>query len=347
MFKFTLSALQVSLLVAASCATASAQSITVVAFGGEGQASQAPAYYEPFEKATGAKVVAAEYNGELGKVKSMVNTNSVQWDVVQVESPELERGCAEGIFEKLDYSKIMPRDAFIDSAAHDCGVGTIVWSVVMAYNTDKIKDAPSTWADFWNVQKYPGKRALRKGAKYNLEFALMADGVPAKDVYTVLGSPEGVDRAFKKLDEIKSNIQWWESGAQPQQYLVAGDVVMSSAYNARVTTAVKKDNRPLALVWPESIYALDYWAIPKGSKNTDLAQKFIQVASESKNLIHYSELMPYGPTTKESVQNLPPALAETLPSSEKNMEHALALDVDFWTDYGESLEQRYNAWVAQ
>ncbi len=347
MFKFTSTALKTSLLLAASCATASAQSITVVAFGGEGQAAQAPAYYEPFEKATGVKVVAAEYNGELGKVKSMVDTNSVQWDIVQAESPELERGCSEGLFEKLDYSKIMPRDAFIEHAAHDCGVGTIVWSVAMAYDTEKIKDAPSSWADFWNVEKYPGKRGLRKGAKYSLEFALMADGVDPKDVYEVLGTPEGVDRAFKKLDELKPHIQWWESGAQPQQYLVAGDVVMSSAYNGRVTQAIKKDNRPLALVWPESIYAIDFWAIPKGSKNVEHAHKFIQVASETQNLTHYASLMPYGPTTKESVKALSPELAATLPSSEKNMEKALALDVDFWTDYGESLEQRYNSWVAQ
>ena len=335
-----------SFLLAASCAYAN-DSITVVSFGGESKVAQEAAHYQPFREATGVNVIGAEYNGELGKIKSMVDTNSVQWDVVEVESPELERGCSEGMFEKIDYSKIMPREAFIEHAAHDCGVGTFVWSVVLTYNSDKVKAQTLTWADFWDVEKHPGKRALRKGAKYNLEFALMADGVPANEIYKVLETPEGVDRAFKKLDELKPHIQWWESGAQPLQYLVAGDVVMSSAYNGRVSSAIKNDKRPLSLVWPGSIYAIDYWAIPTGSKNVENAHKFIKLASETKNQVHYSSLVPYGPATKDAVKAIPAELEGSMPSSEKNMEQALAIDVDFWTDYGESLEQRYNSWVAQ
>ncbi len=141
-----------------------------------------------------------------------------------------------------------------------------MWSTALAYNADKLKTAPTGWADFWDVKKFPGKRAMRKGARYNTRIsALMADGVPPKDVYKVLATEEGPeDRAFKKLDELKPYIQWWEAGAQPPQILVAGDVGdvhrVQRPYRCRAKWKVKN----LKVVWNGSIYDLDYWAIPKG-----------------------------------------------------------------------------------
>ena len=159
------------------------QQITVVNFGGANANAQKKAYYEPFEKATGTKVIAVEYNGEQAKIKAMVETKKVTWDVVEVESPDAARGCDEGLFEKMDYSKLGGKESFLPAAVSECGVGVFVWSTVMAWNGDKLKDGPKTWADFWDTKKFPGKRGMRKGARYNLEFALMADGVKAADVY--------------------------------------------------------------------------------------------------------------------------------------------------------------------
>jgi len=190
--------------------------LTVVNFGGANGNAQKVAYFGPYEKASGNKVIGVEYNGEQAKIKAMVEAKKVTWDVVEVESPDVARGCDEGLFEKLDYSKIGNKADFSPKAAvTDCGVGIFVWSTVMAYNGDKLKDGPKTWADFWDTTKFPGKRGLRKGARYNVEFALMADGVKPADVYKVLATKEGADRAFKKLTELKPNIQWWEAGAQP------------------------------------------------------------------------------------------------------------------------------------
>ena len=104
--------------------------------------------------------------------------------MVQVESEELLIGCEEGLYEKLDWAKLGGKDKFLPDAVNDCGVGAIVYSFILAYDGDKIKgDAPKSWADFWNTQKWGGKRALRKGPKTTLEIALMADGVAPKDVY--------------------------------------------------------------------------------------------------------------------------------------------------------------------
>lgn len=195
-----------------------AADLTVVSFGGANKAAQVKAFYEPREKAGKGKIVAGEYNGEMAKVKAMVDTKSVSWNPVEVESPELARGCDEGMFEELDPALFGNEGDYVPGAIQPCGVGFFVWSTVLAYNADKLKTAPTSWADFWDTKKFPGKRGLRKGAKYTTEFALMADGVAPKDVYQVLGTKEGVDRAFKKLDELKPSIQWWEAGAQPPQY---------------------------------------------------------------------------------------------------------------------------------
>jgi len=199
------STLVATLALALSLPALAQQQLTVVNFGGANANAQKKAFYEPFEK-TGTKVVAVEYNGEQAKIKVMVDTKNVTWDVVEVESPDVARGCDEGLFEKLDYAKIGNKADFVPAAVTDCGVGIFVWSTVMAYNGDKLKVGPKTWADFWDVKKFPGKRGMRKGARYNLEFALMADGVKPADVYKTLATKEGADRAFRKLGELKSNI---------------------------------------------------------------------------------------------------------------------------------------------
>src|SRR5713101_1073251 len=200
---------------ALSFGLAHAAELTVVNFGGANGNAQKFAYFEPFEKTTGTKVVSVEFNGELAKVKAMVEAKKVSWDVVEVDAGDLGRACEEGLFEKIDLNKIGKKADFIPETASECGVGAFVWSTVLAYDADKLKAAPKTWADFWDVKKFPGKRGMKKGALYTLEFALMADGVPTKDVYNVLATKAGVDRAFKKLDQLKPNIQWWEAGALP------------------------------------------------------------------------------------------------------------------------------------
>lgn len=336
--------------IVAACAAiaafaAQAAEITVVNFGGANGNAQKIAYFAPFEKATGNKVIAVEYNGEQAKIKAMVEAKKVTWDVVEVESPDVARGCDEGLFEQLDYSKIGNKADFSPSAVHECGIGTFVWSTVMAYNADKLKSAPTTWADFWNVNKFPGKRALRKGARYNLEFALMADGVAVNDVYKVLRTKDGADRAFKKLTELKPNIQWWEAGAQPPQFLVAGDVVMATAYNGRIDAA-QREGKNLKITWTGGIYDLDFWVIPKGSPNKDVALKYIALASSADAQAEYAKNISYGPTNIKALAKLDAKVLSQLPSAPANAKTALRFDVGFWADQGESLEKRFAAWAA-
>ena len=321
------------------------QQITVVNFGGANANAQKKAFYEPYEKA-GNKLVAVEYNGEQAKIKAMVEAKKVTWDVVEVESPDAARGCDEGLFEKLDYSKLVDKADLLPAAVNECAVGIFVWSTVMAYNGDKLKTAPTSWADFWDTKKIPGKRGMRKGARYNLEFSLLADGVKPADVYKVLATPAGADRAFKKLTELKPHIQWWEAGAQAPQFLVAGDVALTTVFNGRIDAA-NREGRNLKIYWPGGIYDLDYWVIPKGTPNKDAAQKFIAFGMQPANQAVYAQNITYGPANTKALAKLDKKVLDDLPTSATNAKEALQFSVAFWADQGEALEKRFAAWATQ
>lgn len=343
--KILLVALAASASLLASTASAQNQ-LTVVNFGGTVAAAEKKAFFEPFEKSQGVKIVSVEYNGEQAKVKTMVEAKAVTWDVVEVETADLARGCDEGLFEKIDWSKIGNKADFQPAAIHECGVGVFVWSTVMAYNADKLKQGPASWAEFWDVKKFVGKRGLRKGPRYNLEFALMADGVKPADVYKVLATKEGADRAFKKLGELRPHIQWWETGAQPAQLLVAGDVTLSVAFNGRIDAA-QREGKNLKISWPGAIYDLDVWTVPKGARNKELSQKFIAYASSAEAQAEFARQISYGPVNNKALAKLTPKILADLPTSPANGKGSLQFDTKFWADQGEALEKRFASWSAQ
>lgn len=333
-------------LAAALGSSACASDLVVVSYGGANKTAQTQAYYQPYSKAQGISVTGAEWNGEAAKIKSMVDTRTVSWDVVEVDSQLAGRGCEEGIFEPIDPKKIESRTDLISGALQPCAVGMFVSSTALAYRPSKLKVAPVGWRDFWDIKKFPGKRGLRKGALYTLEIALLADGVAQQDVYKVLSTNAGVERAFRKLDQLKPYIQWWESGSQAPQYLLAGDVTMTSAYNGRITNA-RKEGKDVGLVWSSGIYEMDYWAIPKGTSRKDEALKFISFATRPDTQKVFSDAIPYGPTNKKALQLLAPATVAELPTATQNMAGAMALNANFWIEHGEELEQRFNAWASR
>jgi putative spermidine/putrescine transport system substrate-binding protein len=334
-------------LLAAGAGPASARDLTVVSWGGTYQDAQREIYFKPFAKLTGKPLLDESWDGGIGVVTAKVKAGSPNWDVVQVEAEELALGCSDGLYEKIDWSKLGGKDGFLPSAVNECGVGAIVWSTALSYDADKLKDGPKSWADFWDTKKFPGKRSLRKSAKYALEFALMADGVEPAKVYDVLATPAGVDRAFKKLDEIKSSIVWWESGAQPLQLLSSGEVVMAAAYNGRITGINKTEKKHFKVVWPGSIYAVDSWVILKGAENKDAGMDFITFASKPENQVKLPQYVAYGLPVKEAAKMVPADQQADLPTAPENLAQAIPINVDFWVDNSEALTKRFNAWLAQ
>ena len=327
---------------------AAARDLTITSWGGSYQDAQRKVFFEPFQQATGIKLIEDSWDGGIGPLRAKAE-GSPTWDIVQVEADELVLGCDEGVIEPLDYDKLGGEDAFLPAAVHECGVGAIVWGTVLAYDGDKLKDnPPKSWADFFDTTKFPGKRALRKGPRQALEFALMADGVPIDQIYPTLETPEGVERAFKKLDGIKKDLVFWEAGAQPPQLLGSGEVVMTSAYNGRVSAANKTDNKNFKIAWDAGfVYQIDSWVLLKNSDKKEEAMTLLSylVAPEHQKLL--PPYIPYGPTNKAAAAQVDPAVMPDVPTAPQNLPHGLFYGRDFWVDNVERLNERFNSWAAQ
>ncbi len=346
-------------LLAVGTVAATAGTITVVSWGGAYTKSQVEAYHKPWMEMTGNTIVSEDYNGGLAEIKAQVEAGNVSWDLVDVELSDAVRGCDEGLLEEIDKSILPPapdgtpaEEDFISGALQDCAVANIVWSTIFAVDTSKTTGVDSI-DDFFNLADFPGKRGMRKGAKANLEMALMADGVPADEVYDVLSTDEGVDRAFAKLDTIKDSIVWWEAGAQPPQLLADGEVAMTTAYNGRIFNAAVAEDKPFEVIWDGQIMDFDLWVIPKGAPNKDLAMDFIAFSTDTQRLADQASWISYGPARKSSgalvglYSDGKTEMGPHMPTAEANLKNALVNDFEFWADNADQLNERFNAWLAK
>jgi putative spermidine/putrescine transport system substrate-binding protein len=240
-------------------------------------------------------------------------------------------------------------DDFLPNTITECAVGTIVWSTVFAFDGDKLKGdkAPTKLADLFDTKNFPGKRGLRKSPRVNLEWALMADGVPIDQVYEVLSTEEGVDRAFKKLATIKDSVVWWEAGAQPPQMLADGEVVMTSAYNGRLFNAVFKEGKNFQLIWDGQVWDIDLWAIPRGAPNLDAILDFVKYSTDSQRLADQTKYISYGPVRKSSFKKVGDKVKPHLPTSPDNFKRALQNNFEFWADNNDELNERFATWLAK
>jgi putative spermidine/putrescine transport system substrate-binding protein len=300
--------------------------------------------FKPYQEKAGAPLLEESYTGGIAKVKAMVETGTTTWDVVQMDENEMILACDQGLLEPFDWAGLPNSADIIAPAKSDCGVGAFVWSKILAYDGDKTSGVAS-WADFWNLEKWPGKRGLRKQARMTLEVALLADGAKPEELYDILATKEGQDRAFAKLDAIKPNIQWWESGAQPMEWLASGEVTMTSAYNGRVIAA-NQQGRHFKMSWTNQLYAMDFWAIPKGG-NRDQAFDIVNFMTSPEPQKAFAEKMVYGVTNAKAMDSISADIKPQLPTAEENMVGALAVSTPFWVDHEEELQQRFNRWVAQ
>ncbi|MDV7103642.1 ABC transporter substrate-binding protein [Vibrio sp. TH_r3] len=339
------------LLASALSANAVAEQLTAVSFGGSYGAAQQKYMIDPFVEETGHKILFEDYSGGIAELKAQVESGNVLWDVIDVEVIDLERACSEGLLEPF------PMDTLPDGAdgtpamddfnkealANECGVGNIVWTVLFAYNSATIKGGePTSVMDLFDTEKFPGKRALRKRPQVNMEWALIADGVPKEEVYEVLETDEGQQRALDKLASIKDDIVWFDSWSQAPQLLNDGGAVMVQSANGRIFNAIQAEEKPFEMVWDAHLYDLDVWAVVKGTKHKALAEEFIRFATGSKPLSGMPDIA-YGPTRQSSYEYVDKDLIPKLPSS--HLDEGLKASGIFWADYGESLGEKFNEWL--
>ncbi|MGE0847220.1 MAG: ABC transporter substrate-binding protein [Flavobacteriaceae bacterium] len=343
-FKKVIYAGAIAVACALTAGAASARDLTIVGFGGGFQDNARKHLFQAYAEKSGTKVADDVYNGEMAKIYSMVQAKDVTYDIVMVEAPEMSRGCVDGVFEQLDWN-VIDKSKFIAGGTAPCGAGAVGWGVALFYDTARTPNGPSTYAEFWDVDKFPGKRSLRSGAKMTMEIALLADGVPANEVYKVLATEEGQNRAFAKLDQIKSDIVWWKSGAQPLQFVGSGEVAYAVAYTGRTIRAIEGGEK-FDLKWNTLLYSFDYWTVVKGSPNKDEAMKMVEFITDAEPLRNLAQDWAVSPANAEVAAD--PAISAKNPGMVANhADEGLFIDTDFWVEYGEDLEAKFNAWAAQ
>ena len=326
-----------------------AEELTVVSWGGSFQAAQRKVYFEPFTKETGIELREDEFStGGLPALEAQVQAGNVQWDVLDLGMHEVVAGCEKGLLEPLDISILGGKDRFFEGAVYECGIQTTVAGFTPVYNAEKFPgEKPESLADFWDVEMFPGKRGLRKKAWQTLEVALIADGVDAKNVYEVLGTQEGLERALKKLDEIKPHVIWWAGLAQARQMLLDGEVSMTFMPNARTIEAANKHNKPLVIIWDGAAITGDIWAIAKGARNKEAAIKFLQFVNRDDIQAEWPKEFRYGPPLKSVIANISEEIGREMVTHPDNQKNSFPVSAQFWADHLEDYSIRFNAWLAE
>ena len=329
--------------------------LTVVSWGGAYTRSQMLAYVKPFRLRSREWVAMVTYNGGLDEIREQIETENVVWDVVDFELSDLIRGCREGLLEKIDHGALKAgRDGspvaedFIPGALTECGVGQMVWATVVGYDKSRFEDErPAALADFFDVEKFPGKRGMRRDPRVIMEWALMADGVAADEVYATLENEEGRARAFSVLDGIRNGVVWWTTGSEPIALLDSGAVSMTSVWNGRMYRPMVEEGKDFAIIWDGQLWDIDSWGIPKGSANLDKAMEFLGFATSSTKLAEQTKYISYGPARISAMALVDEATKAMLPTAQANMSNALQMNADWWATHHAELSASFEEWLTK
>jgi putative spermidine/putrescine transport system substrate-binding protein len=318
--------------------------LVVVHWGGAGGDANRKAYFEPFAKETGIQIIEETGPG-MEKVKAQVDAGKVNWDVlVDIGRFRMFQGMQQDLLEKIDYNVVTETKDLIPQGKAEYGVASNVGSEVIAYNTKTLGGGkhPRTWAEFWDAKGKPAHRAMQMKAFGNLEIALVADGVPRDKLY-----PVDVERAFKKLDQVKPHIDVWPTTYdQPIRLLTDGEVDVAPAWNARVSAAAAA-GAPLALEWNEGFVYYDMWSVPKGAPNAPAAMQFINFCLDAKRQATFSTLYPYGPANMKAIPLLKPETRAKQPTAPENFEKQIVFNDEWWASRLTQLTDRFSLWAAK
>ena len=335
--------------------------LTAVSWGGFYTEASVHAYYRPFEESTGFSVRQVRYSGGLEEIREQVASGDIEWDVVDLEIFDAVRGCEEGLLEPIPWVMLAPapdgtfaEDDFLEDTTTECGIGASVYSMVYAYNEDHFPGAkPTTIADFFDVERFPGRRGMRRSPQVNLEFALMADGVPPAEVYASLRTPAGRERAFRKLDSLRDHIRWWVEPRVAVEMLADGDVAMTTSFNGRMFHARFVDGHPFRIVWHGQVLQIGQLGIVRGTPRLSQAFRFIRLASSTEAIATLARGTAYSPS-RQSAFPLVTTHVESgvdlrphLPTAPANMEYALRSDWRWWSENLDEMDEFFRAWLDQ
>ena len=323
------------------------QSITISSWGGALQKAQREAWFNVVEKELGITIKEETTSG-IADVRAQVASGNPTWDF----SMQGAYSCAilekEGKLEKLDPA-IVNDPGVPKELKSDYWISNIVYATTIGWRKKAYGDKrPTGWADFWNTKDFPGQRSMRRHPIYQLEAALIADGVPMDKLY-----PLDVDRAFKKLQEIKPHVLvWWNSGAQSAQVLQDGEVDMVSAWNGRIQAAMaEKSSRggELGITFDQQMIVSDCWLVPKGAKNKELAMKAIAIMLRPDVQARLPLYINYAPANTKAFETgiIPKEKMAELPNSPENLAKGFILSVDWWVQNTDQMVKRFDAFLQE
>ena len=345
-----------------------ANDMTLVSWGGAYQKSQINAYADPYVAMNeDVSVTWDESSAEaVAKLRAMNEAGNITWDVVDVVASDALRLCDEGLALEIDADEDLApapdgtsaADDFGDLMVGDCFIPQIVYSTTFGYRTDMVPagvEPPNDICDVFDIDTYPGMRSLEKRPINNVEWALLCDGVAKEDVYDVLGTEEGQERALAKLGTIKDNVIWWSAGADTPQLLADGEVFIGSTYNGRLFAAIEEQDQPIGMMWDAQVFDLDGWIIPEGLSDERLARAkdFIYFATDTQRLADQAKYISYGPARLSSAPlvgqhaTLGIDMAQHMPTDPANAQNTFLYNYEFWADYRDDIDAKFQAWLAQ
>ncbi len=335
--------------------------LTVATWAGPYGNAQVRAMLQPFGNRSGADMRVSIYDGGTVDLARVVASKRYDWDVIDLELPDAVAACHQGLLEPMDASSLPPgpdgeppQSDFAPGALGPCWIGSVIYSQVIAYDPHHLTGvAPTTIADFFDLQRFPGKRAMhRSSGKLNLEMALLADGVPPAQVYDTLSTPQGIDRALAKLSTLQGNLVWWTDNDPPWLILSDGRAAMSTILNGDIFDAATHGTR-LGVVWDRQLYEFEAFGIPKGDPKRKLAMDFIRFATQAQNLAAVADWVPYGPARRSALRyvgmhpELDIEMAQFLPTEGNRMATAFAVDDEWWRLHGADVDARWQNWLSQ
>lgn len=320
-----------------TAAYAADTTLTISSYGGVYQEAQAKSYFQPFMAQNPDIKIVEDSSSSNAKLKAMVETGNVTLDMLLTDDSFGLEPDGQWL-EPIDYS-IVDKSKFIEGAAGTYRVASDIEGTVLAYNAEEFGDeAPKGFADFFNTEKFPGSRAVWKYAASGIfETALIADGVKPEDLY-----PIDVERALKKLDTIKSDIVWWESGSQSEQLLSSGEASMGLVWVGRAVNVAEKGIR---IDWSNWTSQTGYWVVPKGTKNKEAAMKAISFFTDPAQQIEFTKYMPYGPSNKNALKDVDAKFKGNLPTD--HLDTRVMMNAEWWAENGAKVDLRFQEWLLQ
>lgn len=325
-------------LLAAPALRAQGRFIYINSWGGTWERAARQHLFEPFTAKTGIEIRITS-GVSFAKLAAQVRTGSYEYDISTLGGPSLVQAEQANLTE-APTDQMLDRSVLPENAIFANGVGNHAYSTNLAVNTSRVPaGAVKSWQDFWDLQRFPGRRALPRSMQWTLPFALLADGVPKDKIY-----PIDVDRAFASLDKVKPAIaSWWTQGGQSQQLLADGEVAMIGSWHANVLSA-KQRGAPVELVWDQFTVDRTYWVVSRGTPRAQMAFEFIQYAIEPARMARFCVDGQYGPFDVRAFAHIPEADTKDMPTNPAYAAGAIEHDARSIGAIMTAVTRRFEAW---